>query len=47
MFDIDDVKEQNFLDHDTAILMALEKTDKGLFDVDETADEDLDALYEN
>ncbi len=47
MFDIDDVKEPNFFDHDTAVLMALEKTDKGLFDVDETADEDLEALYEN
>lgn len=47
MFDIDDMKEQNFLDHDTAILLALEKTERGLFDVDETADEDLEALYEN
>jgi hypothetical protein len=47
MFDLDDKAEQSFLDHDTAIMMALEKTEKGLFDVDETKDEDLEALYEN
>ena len=47
MFDYDDTNEQNILDHDTAVLMALEKTEKGLFDVDETKDEDLEALYEN
>ncbi len=47
MFDLDDKAEQSFLDHDTAVMMALEKTEKGLFDVDETRDEDLEALYEN
>ncbi len=47
MFDLDDKAEQSFLDHDTAVMMALEKTEKGLFDVDETKDEDLEALYEN
>ena len=47
MFDLDDKTEQNFLDHDTAIMMALEKTEKGLFDVDETKDEDLEALYDH
>ena len=47
MFDLDDTMEPDFLDHDTAVMMALEKTEKGLFDVDETKDEDLEALYEN
>lgn len=47
MFDLDDKAEQSFLDHDTAVMLALEKTEKGLFDVDEAKDEDLEALYEN
>ena len=47
MFDLDDSAEQSFLDHDTAVMLALEKTEKGLFDVDETKDEDLEALYDH
>lgn len=46
MFDFDDVKEGEIFDHDTAVMIALEKTEKGLFDVDEARDEDLEALFE-
>ncbi len=34
------------MDQDSAVLRALEKTDRGLFDVDESRDEDVAALYE-
>lgn len=47
MFDIDDKAETEFFDHDTAVMLALAKTEKGLFDTDEVKDEDLEALYEN
>lgn len=47
MFDMDDKAEQTFMDHDTAIMIALEKTEKGLFDSDENKDEDLEALYDH
>jgi hypothetical protein len=35
-----------YMDQDSAVLRALESTDRGLFDVDESRDEDLAALYE-
>ena len=34
------------IDQDSAVLRALETTDRGLFDVDELRDEDVAALYE-
>ena len=46
MFDIEDVYSDKFMDQDTAVMKALAATDKGLFDVDESKDEDLEALYE-
>ena len=46
MYDFDDNNTDYFLDQDTAVMKALASTDKGLFDVDETKDEDLEALYE-
>lgn len=49
MYDLDDAfqKEEFFLDHDSAVLQALQATEKGLFDVDESKDEDLAALYDH
>ena len=47
MFNFDDEFVDEFLDQDTAVFQAMQRTDKGLFDVDETRDEDLAALYEN
>ena len=46
MFDFEDVYSDKFMDQDTAVLKALAATDKGLFDVDDAKDEDLEALYE-
>lgn len=46
MFDIDDQYSDYVMDQDTAVMQALALTDKGLFDVDESKDEDLEALYE-
>ena len=48
MFDFDDGREfdADFLDQDSAVLEALERVDKGIFDTPEEKDEDLDALYE-
>ena len=46
MFDFDDTYSDKFMDQDTAVMQALARTDKGLFDVDESKDEDLEALYE-
>ncbi len=46
MFYFDDGYSENVMDQDSAVLQALARTDKGLFDVDEAKDEDLDALYE-
>ena len=37
---------REYMDQDSAVLRALESTDRGLFDVDDTRDEDLAALYE-
>ena len=34
-----------YMDQDSAVLRALESTDRGLFDMDESRDEDLAALY--
>ena len=47
-FDFDAGREfdREFLDQDTAVLEALEKVDRGLFDTPEDKDDDLQALYE-
>ncbi len=37
---------REYMDQDSAVLRALERTDRGLFDVDDTRDEDVAALYE-
>ncbi|MEM7056938.1 MAG: hypothetical protein AAF557_05070 [Pseudomonadota bacterium] len=49
MYDLDDAysQEEFFLDHDSAVLQALQSTDKGLFDTDYSKDEDLAALYDH
>lgn len=47
MFDFDDAKFEEFLGQDQAVLEALEKVDRGLFDAPEGKDEDLEALYEH
>ena len=49
MYDFDDAlnQEEFFLDHDSAVMQALQATDKGLFDTDEGKDEDLAALYDH
>ena len=43
----DDAGDQEYYGHESAILEALQKTDKGLFDVDYSIDEDLEALKSN
>ncbi|MEM9060600.1 MAG: hypothetical protein AAGD13_09070 [Pseudomonadota bacterium] len=47
LFEYDDTPDAEFFDHDTAVMLALQKTEKGLFDTDEAKDEDLEALYDN
>ncbi|MEM7683960.1 MAG: hypothetical protein AAF293_03990 [Pseudomonadota bacterium] len=47
LFEFDEKGDAEFFDHDTAVMMALQKTEKGLFDSDEVKDEDLEALYDN
>jgi len=47
MFGFDDVYEEKLLDQDTAVMQALALTDKGLFDTDDTRDEDLLALNDH
>jgi hypothetical protein len=37
---------REYMDQDSAVLRALELTDRDLFDVDDGRDEDLAALYE-
>lgn len=46
MFDFEDAHSDKFMSQDSAVLQALALTDKGLFDVDDSKDEDLEALYE-
>ena len=46
MFNFDDVYSDNVMDQDTAVMQALARVDKGLFDADEGKDEDLEALYD-
>jgi len=46
MFYFDNGDNEKVMDQDTAVMQALEMTDKGLFDTDDTKDEDLKALYE-
>ena len=38
--------DAEFLDQDTAVLEAMEKVDRGLFDAPEEKDEDLQALFD-
>lgn len=47
-FDIDGGRDfdREFLDQDTAVLEALEKVDRGLFDAPEDKDEDVQAIFE-
>ena len=49
MFNHDDVysQEETFMSHDSAVMQALASTDKGLFDTDDSKDEDLAALYDH
>ena len=37
---------REYMDQDSAVLRALERTDRGLFDTDDSRDEDVAALYE-
>jgi hypothetical protein len=37
---------REYMDQDSAVLRALELTDRGLFDLDESRDEDVAVLYE-
>ncbi len=46
MYHFDDISFDELFDQDSAVLEALEKADKGLFDMPEGKDEDLEALYE-
>ncbi|MEM1163613.1 MAG: hypothetical protein AAGJ28_21990 [Pseudomonadota bacterium] len=46
MYDIDEGFSEFTMNQDTAVLHALERTDKGLFDVDDSRDEDLTALFD-
>lgn len=47
MYEFDDVYDEQMIDPDSAIMSALAATEKGLFDVDDTRDEDLQALYDH
>lgn len=47
MFDFEDVRTEEFFDQDMAVLEAMEKVDRGLFDTPDGRDEDLEALYDN
>ena len=44
MNDFDEGFDRDYFDHDTAVMVALQKTEKGLFDIDYSVDEDLEAL---
>lgn len=46
MYDFDESFSDRVMDLDSAVTQVLEMTDKGLFDTDDTKDEDLEALYE-
>lgn len=46
-FDLEDVRFEEVMDQDSAVLEALERVDRGLFDNPENRDEDLEALYEH
>ncbi|MEM0988449.1 MAG: hypothetical protein AAGK00_06170 [Pseudomonadota bacterium] len=49
MFEYDDIRDvdESFLSQDSAVLEAIAKVDRGLFDSPEGKDEDLDALYDH
>ena len=47
MYDFENVDFEELINQDTAVLEAMAKVDRGLFDAPEGRDEDLDALYEN
>lgn len=46
MYDYYDVINEKDIDPDAAIMQVLAQTEKGLFDTDDSKDEDLEALYE-
>ena len=46
MYDFEDGFTDRVMDQDAAVYQALASTDKGLFDIDESKDEDLAALFE-
>lgn len=47
MNEFDDGFFREALDQDTAVLRALSSVDRGLFDTDDSKDEDLKALYDH
>ena len=47
MYNFDDVSFDELMDQDSAVLEALERVDRGLFDAPEGKDEDVEAIYEH
>ena len=47
MFNFEEGYKSEFLDQDTAVMQAMALTDRGLFDTDDSRDEDLAALYDH
>ena len=47
MFDFEKMSLDELMNQDDAVLEAMAKVDRGLFDSPEGRDEDLDALYDN
>ena len=47
MYDYYDGLSEKDIDPDLAIMQVLAQTEKGLFDTDDSKDEDLEALYDN
>lgn len=45
MFRFEDGNGDDFMDQDTAVMQAMELTDRGLFDPEENRDEDVLALF--
>jgi len=47
MNEFDDGFYRETLDQDLAVMRAMQSVDRGLFDTDESKDEDLKALYDH
>ena len=47
MYDFEKFDIEEAIGQDDAVLEAMSKVDRGLFDAPEGRDEDLDALYDN